>query len=166
MWCKSLTLEKYISFRMKWFFSPPFLSVSPFLLLNLVRRRCYAYAIGLYTRPEIKSWPDVQFCAHAHCVLPRCWSTLLDPKSSGKEARKGWEAREGGFQHRLRYTQSPRQSPFGWSKFKLSALVFFLAASPLARTFSSGSLRSPKQESLLACSPPLRFIHVIGRNVS
>ena len=72
MWCKSLTLEKYISFRMKWFFSPPFLSVSPFLLLNLVRRQCYAYAIGLYTRPEIKSWPDVKFCAHAHCSLPRC----------------------------------------------------------------------------------------------
>ena len=76
MWCKSLTLEKYISFRMKWFFSPPFLSVSPFLLLNLVRRRCYAYAIDLYTRPEIKSWPDVKFCAHAHCVLPRCWLGL------------------------------------------------------------------------------------------
>ena len=72
MWCKSLTLEKYISFRMKWFFSPPFLSGSPFLLLNLVRRRCYAYAVGLYTRPEIKSWPDVKFCAHAHCVLPQC----------------------------------------------------------------------------------------------
>ena len=73
MWCKSLTLEKYISFRIKWFFSPPFLSVTPFLLLNLVRRQCYAYAIGLYTRPEIKSWPDVKFCAHAQCVLPRCW---------------------------------------------------------------------------------------------
>ena len=72
MWCKSLTLEKYISFRMKWFFSPPFLSVSPFLLLNLVRRQCYAYAIGLYTRTEIKSWLDVKFCAHAHCVLPQC----------------------------------------------------------------------------------------------
>ena len=82
MWCKSLTLEKYISFRIKWFFSPPFLSVSPFLLLNLVRRQCHAYAIGLYTRPEITSWPDVKFCAHAHCVLPRCcfvylWSTDL-----------------------------------------------------------------------------------------
>ena len=72
MWCKSLRIEKYISFRMKWFFWPPFLSVSPFLLLNLVRRQCYAYAIGLYTRPEIKSWPDVKFCAHAQCVLPRC----------------------------------------------------------------------------------------------
>ena len=36
-------------------FSPPFLSVSPFLLLNLARRQSYAYAIGLYTRPEIKS---------------------------------------------------------------------------------------------------------------
>ena len=24
MWCKSLPLEKYISYRMKWFFSPPF----------------------------------------------------------------------------------------------------------------------------------------------
>ena len=57
---------------MKWFFWPPFLSVSPFLLLNLARRQYYAYAIGLYTRPEIKSWPDVKFCAHAQCVLPRC----------------------------------------------------------------------------------------------
>ena len=74
MWYKSLTLEKFISFRMKWFFSPPFLSVSPFLLLNLARRQCYAYAIGLFTRLEIKSWPDVKFCAHAQCVLPRCWS--------------------------------------------------------------------------------------------
>ena len=35
-------------------FSFPFLSVSPFLLLNLVQRQRYAYAIGLYTRPEIK----------------------------------------------------------------------------------------------------------------
>ena len=81
MWCKSLTLEKYISFRMKWFFSPPFLSVSPFLLSNLARRQCYAYSIGLYTRPEIKSWPDVKFCAHAQCVLPRC---LQGHKSNGR----------------------------------------------------------------------------------
>ena len=73
MWCKSFTREKYMSFRMKWFFPPPFVPVSPFLLLNLVRRQCYAYAIGLYTRPEIKSWPDVKFCTHAQCVLPRCW---------------------------------------------------------------------------------------------
>ena len=29
-------------------FSTPFLSVSPFLLLNLARRQCYAYAISLY----------------------------------------------------------------------------------------------------------------------
>ena len=36
-------------------FLAPFLSVSPFLLLNLERRQSYAYAIGLYTRPEIKS---------------------------------------------------------------------------------------------------------------
>ena len=77
MWCKSLTLEKYISFRTKWFFSPPFLSVSPFLLLNSARRQCHAYAIGLYTRPEIKSWPDVKFCAHAQCILPRCWFSVL-----------------------------------------------------------------------------------------
>ena len=62
---------------MKWFFWPPFLSVSPFLLLNLARRQSYAYAIGLYTRPEIKSWPDIKFCAHAHCVLPRCSSGWL-----------------------------------------------------------------------------------------
>ena len=64
-------------------FAPPFLSVSPFLLLNLVRRQCYAYAIGLYTRPEIKSWPNVKFCAHEQCVLPRCypiveWLSLPD----------------------------------------------------------------------------------------
>ena len=72
MWCKSLTLEKFISFRMKWFFRSPFLSVSPILLLNLTRPQCYAYVIDVYTRPEIKSWPDVKFCAHAHCVLPRC----------------------------------------------------------------------------------------------
>ena len=106
MWCKSLTLEKYISFRMKWFFSPPFLSVSPFLLLNLVRRQCYAYAVGLYTRPEIKSWSDVKFCAHAHCVLPRCsimmandgltWSTTPagsapGPCCSGKRQDKAIE---------------------------------------------------------------------------
>ena len=64
--CKSLRIEKYISFRIKWFFWPPFLSVSPFLLLNLAQRQSYAYAIGLYTRPEIKSWPDIKFCAHAH----------------------------------------------------------------------------------------------------
>ena len=37
------------------FFRPRFLSVSPFLLLNFARRQCYAYAIGLFTRPEIKS---------------------------------------------------------------------------------------------------------------
>ena len=34
------------------------------------------YAIGLYTTPEIKSWPDIKFCAHAHCVLPRCCHTV------------------------------------------------------------------------------------------
>ena len=73
MWCTRLTLEKYISFRLKWFFSRPFLSVSPFLLLNLVRRQSYAYAIGLFSRPEIKNWPDITFCAHAQCVSPRCF---------------------------------------------------------------------------------------------
>ena len=72
MWCKRLTLEKYIRHRMKWFFSPPFLSVSAFLLLNLAKRQCYAYVIGLFTRPEIKIWPHVIFCDHAQCVLPRC----------------------------------------------------------------------------------------------
>ena len=61
---------------MKRFFPPPFLSVSPFLLLNLVRRQCYAYAIGLYSRPEIKSWPDVKFCAHAQCLLSQCSTNL------------------------------------------------------------------------------------------
>ena len=79
MWCKSLTLEKYISYRMKWFFSPPFLSLSPFLLLNFARRQSYAYAISLYISPEIKSWPDDKFFAHAQCVLPQCsiWQASL-----------------------------------------------------------------------------------------
>ena len=54
LWCKCLTLEKSISYRMKCSFAP-FLSVSPFLLLNLARRQCYAYAIGLFIRPEKKS---------------------------------------------------------------------------------------------------------------
>ena len=54
MWCKSLTLEKYISYRMKWFFRPLF---------------CLF----------------VKFCAHAQCVLPRCWRRYssrgnLDPE--------------------------------------------------------------------------------------
>ena len=53
-------------------FSPLFLSVSAILLLNLAQRQCYAYVIGLFTRPEIKSWLDVRFCGHAQCVLPRC----------------------------------------------------------------------------------------------
>ena len=30
-----------------------------------------SHEIGLFTRPEIKGWPDVKFCAHAQCVLPR-----------------------------------------------------------------------------------------------
>ena len=40
----------------------------------------FAFKLGataklcLYTRPEIKSWPDIKFCAHAHYVLPRCSS--------------------------------------------------------------------------------------------
>ena len=53
-------------------FSPPFLSLSALLLLNLAQRQCYAYVIGLFTRPEIKIWPHVIFCDHAQCVLPRC----------------------------------------------------------------------------------------------
>ena len=53
MWWKSLTLEKYISYGSD-FFRPLFLSVSAVLLLNLALRQCYAYAIGLFTRPEIK----------------------------------------------------------------------------------------------------------------
>ena len=60
-----------------------FLSVSPFLLLNLARRQSYAYAISLYTRPEIKSWRDVKFCAHAQCVLPRCCLNHTVQKGSG-----------------------------------------------------------------------------------
>ena len=87
MWCKSLTLEKYISFRMKWVFSPSFLSVSPFLLSNLVRRECYAYSIGLHTRPERKSWPDVKFCVHAQCVLPRCCAKEGGKETTGKALR-------------------------------------------------------------------------------
>ena len=74
---------------MKWYFSPPFLSVSSFLLLNLVRRQCYASAIGLYTRPEIISWPDVKFCAHVQCVLPRCWLQVIKPVTE-KSWGRGW----------------------------------------------------------------------------
>ena len=65
-------------------FSPPFLSVSPFLLLSLARRQSYACAIDLYTRPEIKSWPDIKFCAHAQCVLPRCCPHLYSALSKFK----------------------------------------------------------------------------------
>ena len=90
---------------MKWLFSPPFLSVSPFLLLNLVRRQCYAYAIGLYTRPEIKSWPDVKFCAHAHCVLPRCCLHITyinsKPASLGFKGRNGGRSRGDGTRSKL-----------------------------------------------------------------
>ena len=32
------------------------------------------HEIGIFTRSEIKGWPDVKFCAHAQCVLPRCSS--------------------------------------------------------------------------------------------
>ena len=89
MWCKSLTLEKYVCYRMKWFFSPPFLSVSPFLLLNLARWQRYAYAIALFTRPEIKSWPDVKICAHAQCVLPRCSLGPITPHMRIHDMRVG-----------------------------------------------------------------------------
>ena len=61
---------------MKWFFRP-LLSVSPFFLLNLARWQCYAYTIGLFTRPRIKSWPEDTFCALAQCVLPRCCIRVL-----------------------------------------------------------------------------------------
>ena len=46
-------------------FAPPFLSVSPFLLLNLARRQSYSYAIGLFTRPEIKGDWMLSFCSCA-----------------------------------------------------------------------------------------------------
>ena len=77
MWCKSLTLEKYISYGMKWFFSPPFFVCVSLFAFKLTRRQTYTYTVGLYTRPEIKSWPDVKFCAHARCVLPRCFFLRL-----------------------------------------------------------------------------------------
>ena len=32
------------------------------------------HEIGLFTRSEMKGRPDVKFCAHAQCVLPRCSS--------------------------------------------------------------------------------------------
>ena len=79
-------------------FSPPFLSVSPFLLLNLVQRQCYAYAIGLYIRPEIKSWLDVKFCAHAQCVLPRCSKIMASCSLGG--------VRTGIAKHHGRYSKS------------------------------------------------------------
>ena len=43
-------------------FFAPSLSVSPFLLLNLSRRQCYASAIGLFTRPKINSCPIFVEC--------------------------------------------------------------------------------------------------------
>ena len=72
MWCKRLTLENIYPPSNEVIFSPPFLSVSVFLLLNLAQRQCYAYVISLFPRPEIKIWPHVRFCDHAQYVLPRC----------------------------------------------------------------------------------------------
>ena len=72
MWCKRLTLENIYPPSNEVIFSPPFLSVSVFLLLNLAQRQCYALVIGLFPRPEIKIWPHVRFCDHAQYVLPRC----------------------------------------------------------------------------------------------
>ena len=77
MWCQRLTLEKYISYGMKWFFSPPFLSVSLFAF-NLTRRQNYTYTVGLYTRPEIKVDRMLNFALmrSAFCrgfVLSKTW---------------------------------------------------------------------------------------------
>ena len=67
---------------------------SDFLCPLFVCFSLFAFKLGatsklcLYTRPEIKSWPDVKFCAHAQCVLPRCscpqtpWSFPSLPSSS------------------------------------------------------------------------------------
>ena len=67
-----------------------FSSVSPFLLLNLARRQCYAYALGLFTRPEIKSWPDVKLSAHAHCILPtEQWNHDVTASSKNPYSRTG-----------------------------------------------------------------------------
>ena len=133
MWCKSLRIEKYISFRMKWFFGPPFLSVSPFLLLNLARRQSYAYAIGLYTRPEIKSRPDIKFCAHAHCVLPRC---LAERPLGHRKSSLVLSARFPGVKWRSRsvaksaYYEKPRENE------KLTWLRGFLVIFPYLVRFS------------------------------
>ena len=96
------------------------MSVSPFLLLNLARRQSYAYAIGLYTRPEIKSWPDIKFCAHAHCVCRgvdvRCvWTTCDRPgpllfeaprKADWYSVNLAWDSKEKWFW--------PRRGLYSW----------------------------------------------------
>ena len=57
------------------FFAPFFVCFSLFAFkLGATAMLCVRTVIGLFTRPEIKSSPDVKFCAHAQCVLPRCWS--------------------------------------------------------------------------------------------
>ena len=59
---------------LKWFFWPPFFFCFALFAFKLgATAMLCLLIIGLYTRPEIKSWPDVKFCAHAQCVLPRCW---------------------------------------------------------------------------------------------
>ena len=79
MWCKSLTPEKYIKiYKIYCRFAPFFVcfSLSAFKL-GATAMFC-SRNIGLYTRPEIKSWPDVKFCAHAQCVLPRCYQKPVE----------------------------------------------------------------------------------------
>ena len=42
------------------------------------------------TRPEIKSWPDIKFCAHAHCVLPRCFCSGAWDQIKYNSSTAGW----------------------------------------------------------------------------
>ena len=168
---------------MKWFFWPPFLSVSPFLLLDLARRQSYAYTTGLYTRPslllmrfvfriaeasakrvtgdepqgtlgrvqtagcllpaflcahierdvwvrgstrpEIKSWSDIKFCAHAHCVLPRCCQGDTPPTHFASQACSGWWSswKSRYFEHSARYTFLAILSYYFWSTIEQIATV-------------------------------------------
>ena len=148
---------------MKWFFSPPFLSVSPFLLLNLVRRQCYAYAIGLYTRPEIKSLPDVEFFALAQCVLPRCPSFVHSFPNHVTKKRQALGTRMKRDPERPSRPSLPNQSS------ELSRLLAARAPRGLQLPCQQSSLQSafllkPSSSYLIQrdCKPRLSFLAASG----
>ena len=65
------------------FFAPYFVCFSLFAF-NLARRQSYAYAIGLYTRPEIKSSCTVRFATElqlAHVFALTCMYNMLSIQS-------------------------------------------------------------------------------------